>query len=93
VLNTRSVANGVTVVSNNADVPVDVMLKRYNGETYLFAVSMRPGITTATFTLRDFPENAEAEVIEENRTKIIANGIMRDSFTNYTVHLYRISCK
>ncbi len=93
VLNTRSVTNGVTVASSNADVPVDMMLKRYNGETYLFAVSMRPGITTAKFTLRSFPENAEAEVIGENRIKIISNGIMRDSFTDYSVHLYRISFK
>jgi hypothetical protein len=91
VLNTRSVANGVKVAGSNADIPVDIMLKRYNGETYLFAVSMRPGLTTATFTLRSFPEKAEAEVIGENRTKIIANGIMRDSFTDYSVHLYRIS--
>lgn len=91
VLNTRSVANGVTVASSNTDIPVDVMLKRYNGETYLFAVSMRPGITTATFTLRGFPANAEAEVIGENRVKIIADGIMRDSFVDYSVHLYRIS--
>lgn len=93
VLNTPSVANGVTVTSSSADIPVDVMLKRYNGETYLFAVSMRPGITTATFTLRDFPGDAEAEVIGENRVKIFANGVMRDSFTDYTVHLYRITCK
>ncbi len=91
VLNSRSVANGVTVSSSNAGIPVDVMLKRFNGETYLFAVSMRPGITTATFTLRGFPENAEAEVIGENRTKTITGGIMRDSFVNYSVHLYRIS--
>lgn len=93
VLNTPSVANGVTVTGSNADVPVDVMLKRYNGETYLFAVSMRPGITTATFTLRDFQGDAEAEVIGENRVKIFSNGVMRDSFTDYTVHLYRITCK
>ncbi|HPV43145.1 MAG TPA: hypothetical protein PKX40_18345 [Spirochaetota bacterium] len=93
VLNTPSVANGVKVASSNADIPVDVMLKRYNGETYLFAVSMRPGITTATFTLRDFPGDAEAEVIGENRVKIFTNGVMRDSFTDYTVHLYRITCK
>ncbi|HOT46558.1 MAG TPA: hypothetical protein PLM53_18530 [Spirochaetota bacterium] len=93
VLNTPSVANGVTVTSSSADVPVDVMLKRYNGETYLFAVSMRPGITTATFTLRDFPADAEAEVIGENRVKIFTDGVMRDSFTDYTVHLYRITWK
>lgn len=93
VLNTRSVANGVAVSSTNESVPVDVMLKRYNGETYLFAVSMRPGATTAAFTFRGFPDRAMAEVLGENRTKIISNGIMRDSFSNYTVHLYRISFK
>ena len=59
VLNTRSVTNGVTVATTG-DVPVDTMLKRHGGATYVFAVAMRGTATTATFTLRDFPATATA---------------------------------
>lgn len=91
VLNRPSVANGVTVSSGNAAVPVDVMLKRFNGETYLFAVAMRPGRTTATFRFRGFPKNATAEVLGERRARPVSGGIMTDTFTDYGVHLYRVS--
>ena len=68
VLNTQSVANGVSVVSSNAQVPVDTMLKRYGGATYLFAVAMRSAATGATFQLGGIPETASAEVLGEGRT-------------------------
>jgi hypothetical protein len=90
VLNTQSVGNGVTTGSSNTTVPVDTMLKRYNKYTYLFAVSMRPGATTATFTLRDFPASASAEVIGESRNISVNNGVFQDTFSNYTVHIYKI---
>jgi hypothetical protein len=90
VLNTQSVANGVSVASSTSTIPVDVMLKRYGGATYLFAVGMRGGTTTATFTLRGFPATATAAVIGENRTIQVTNGVFRDTFSNYGVHLYRI---
>src|SRR6185369_15069707 len=35
VLNSPSVGNGVTVKSSDAKIPVDSMLKRYQGATYL----------------------------------------------------------
>lgn len=90
VINTQSVGNGVTTSSNDANIPVDTMLKRYNGYTYLFAVSMRPGSTMATFTLRDFPSGASAEVLGENRSISVSNGVFQDSFTDYSVHIYKI---
>ncbi|HEX7669092.1 MAG TPA: hypothetical protein VF395_05900 [Polyangiaceae bacterium] len=48
VLNTRSVGNGVTVTSSMAGKPVDTLLKRFGGATYLFATEMRDGTTTGT---------------------------------------------
>jgi hypothetical protein len=87
VLNTQSVANGVTVASS---VPVDTMLKRFGGATYVFAVEMRASATSATFTLRDIPSTASAEVIGEGRTIPIASGSFQDAFNSYGVHLYRI---
>jgi hypothetical protein len=91
VLNTRSVANGVTVTSSASDKPVDTMLKRYGGVTYLFATEMRSGATKASFTLRDFPPSASAEVIGENRNIDVQDGAFGDDFTDYDVHLYKLT--
>jgi len=90
VLNTQSVGNGVTTISSNSLIPVDTMLKRYDGHTYLFAVSMRPGTTIASFTLRDFSVSASAQVLGESRIITVRNGLFQDSFTDYSVHIYKI---
>jgi hypothetical protein len=91
VLNTQSVGNGVTVASSDSSIPVDVILKRASGATYLFATEMRSGNTTGTFTLRDFPAKATAEVIGENRNVTVTNGVFKDDFSSYGVHLYKIT--
>jgi hypothetical protein len=95
VLNTPSVANGVVVTSSNASVPVDVMLKRQGGATYLFAVEMRAGTTTASFALRAIPPAASVEVIGEGRAVPVAGtaeGVsFSDAFAGYAVHLYKIT--
>jgi hypothetical protein len=89
VLNTQSVQNGVTTASADANVPVDTMLKRMGDTTYLFAVAMRGGGTTATFTLRDI-DSATVTVIGENRTIAVSGGTFSDPFDGYGVHLYQI---
>jgi hypothetical protein len=97
VLNTPTVANGVTVSSSSAAVPVDVMLKREGGATYLFAVAMRGAATRATFTLRAIPRAAAVEAIGEGRTLTVtataspAGVSFSDDFSAYAVHLYRIT--
>jgi hypothetical protein len=91
VLNTQSVGNGVTVQSSDPKIPVDTMLKRYQGATYLFATEMRGGMATATFTLRDFPAAASAEVIGEKRTIDVKAGVFTDAFQTYGVHIYKIT--
>jgi hypothetical protein len=91
MLNSPPVANGVTVQSSTSTIPVDTRLSRYGGATYLFAAEMRSGTTTATFTLRDFPAAASAEVIGETRTIPVASGVFSDAFQSYGVHLYRIT--
>ena len=94
VLNTASVANGVTVASSAADIPVDVMLKRHERATYLFAVEMRGGATTATFTLRALPPSSTVEVIGEGRTLSVAAAAgvtFTDDFSGYGVHLYHVT--
>jgi hypothetical protein len=95
VLNVPSVANGVEVTSSAAEIPVDVMLKRHGGATYLFAVEMRAGKTTATFTLRGLPASARVEVLGEDRrpevTAAAGAAVFSDAFSDYGVHLYRIA--
>lgn len=91
VLNTQSVANGVTTASSNAAVPIDTMLKRYGGNTYLFAVGMRPATTTATFTLRGISGKSNVEVIGENRSLEATDGVLSDVFSAHAVHLYRLA--
>ena len=91
ILNTQSVENGVTTVSSNPAVIVDAMVKRSGGCTYLFAVAMRPGNTTATFSLRDFMGNSTVEAVGEGRHLHTINGVFQDDFSEYGVHVYRIA--
>jgi hypothetical protein len=91
VLNSPPVGNGVTVASSSAAIPVDVLLKRQGGATYLFATQMRGGTTTATFTLARFPATASAEVLGESRTLSVTGGVFTDDFQSYGVHLYKIT--
>lgn len=105
VLNTPSVANGVTVSSSNANAAINFMLKRSGGATFLLAINdlipkgstpidetgLSGGPTTGTFSLRDFPAHATAVVLGENRQIDIRNGVFQDAFANsYSFHLYEI---
>jgi hypothetical protein len=89
ILNTQTVSNGASVTTNNSANPVDIMVKRYNGFTYIYAVSMRPGTPSATFRLRDFVGNQTIEVVGENRTIESVDGVFQDSFSNWGVHIYK----
>jgi hypothetical protein len=91
VLNTPSIGNAAAVASQNAAVPVDIMVKRQGGALYVFAVAMRPGATQATFTLRGVA-GGTATVLGESRTIPVVGGVFSDAFAaDYTVHLYRVT--
>jgi hypothetical protein len=90
VLNSPSVREAVKVVSSAAGIPVDVLVKRYDGSTYVFAVAMRGAPTKATFAVAGLPAKASAEVLGEARTIEVAGGTFEDAFEGYGVHLYRI---
>jgi hypothetical protein len=90
VLNTQSLANGATVTSSASTTPIDMMVKRYQGALYIFAVATRAGATKATFTLRGVGA-ASAEVIDETRSIAVSGGSFSDDFAaDYAVHLYRV---
>jgi len=89
VLNSPTIEDAASVSSSNEAVPVDMMVKKHDGATYLFAAGMRDDKTTATFTLRH-PEGVKTvEVIGENRTITVKDGVFKDNFEAWDVHLYR----
>lgn len=90
VLNSPTVPDGASCVSDAPDVPVDIMTKRYGGATYVFAVAMRDAATDATITVHGVPAGAHVEVLGEGRRLELANGRFSDHFAPYEVHLYRV---
>lgn len=89
VLNSPTVADGATVTSSAEAVPIDAMVKRHDGATYVFSVGMRNAPAKGAFTVRGV-KNATAEVLGENRTIPVRDGKFTDEFQAYDAHLYRI---
>jgi hypothetical protein len=92
VLNSADVKEDARVTSSDERVPIDFVVKRHAGETYLFAVAMRGGEAKANFTLPGTGE-ARVEVIGEGRSIEAVDGKWEDRFTGYQVHLYRIALR
>jgi hypothetical protein len=59
----------------------------------VFAVAMRDGRTSATFTVRGVQGNKAVEVLGEGRTITSTDGVFKDTFSVWDVHLYRIGGK
>jgi hypothetical protein len=77
-------------VGGTYGVPIHYTVRQDSGYTYLFTQSIRPGTTTATFTV-PAAANKTITVLQESRT-ITANssGVFSDNFaSDYAVHLYR----
>jgi hypothetical protein len=90
VLNSPTVNDAVQVSSSDPQVPVAVMLKQLEGASYLFAVAMRNGDTTATFTLKGLAGDKTVEVLGEERGLSARSGAFSDTFKSWAVHCYRI---
>lgn len=88
VLNSPDLLGYATRSSSNAGVPIDILVKSYGAEHYIFTVAMRGGNTTGTFTVTS---GTMVEVLGENRTIPIINGQFSDNFSAYGVHLYKIT--
>ncbi len=90
-LNTPPIVNGGAATSSDPAVPVDLLLKRQGGSTYLFAVAMGAGSAKATFSgLTNLPGGASVEVIGEGRSITLSGASFADDFSGWGVHLYRI---
>jgi hypothetical protein len=90
VLNTASIINAVKVTLTNPKIPVDVMVKRKDGATYVFAVGMRDGANMAKFDLTCVAQSGKVEVLGESRTLDIVGASFSDKFEPYAVHLYKV---
>jgi hypothetical protein len=90
VLNSPTLTNAVAVESGDQAIPVAAMMKRHGGATYLFAVAMRDGSTTATFALKGMAAEERVEVLDEQRTLVARKGSFKDQFGPWEVHLYRL---
>ncbi|WFE30200.1 DUF4082 domain-containing protein [Solwaraspora sp. WMMD791] len=72
---------------------LDTMLKAYDGSYYVFAMLGRDG-TTGPQQLKLPPglSASKAEVLFENRTVAIADGVIQDGFSQeFTYHIYKIT--
>jgi hypothetical protein len=91
VLNSDTIEGLVTVRSDSAVVPIDLMVKRLKGETTICAVGMRNRAASAAFTLTGLLRTAgSVEVLGESRTLPVRDGRFTDTFQPYDVHLYRV---
>ncbi|MBN1187631.1 MAG: T9SS type A sorting domain-containing protein [Bacteroidales bacterium] len=91
VLNTKTVKNGATVSLSDKSVVVDILVKRHNNSTYVFAVATKSGTATATFKCSGFMGNSKVEVVSEGREITMIDGVFQDDFSDYDVHIYKIS--
>jgi hypothetical protein len=90
VLNSPSVEGLVSVLSDNKVVPIATMGKKHNNTTYIFAVNMRGEQTSATFTAQSLTGTQKVEVIGEDRALDSRDGVFKDRFAGWDVHLYRM---
>ncbi len=91
VLNRPSETDAVTIRSSSGEVPIEAMVKRTEDAVYLFAVAMRGVSVSGEFRLRDLAGQWNAEVIGEDRTLAVTDGLLKDDFAPWGVHLYRLT--
>lgn len=103
VTHLNSEIRSIAPVINSPDVPlpqppqvrppsaaVAAVGKRYGGNAYVFAVSMRNQAAQAVLHTAGLADNGIAEAIGEGRKIPVQHGILQDTFQPYQVHLYRI---
>jgi len=91
VLHSPSLSDAVICQPDKPAIPIAWMVKQFERQLYVFAVAMRPGMTSARFQLKEPPADGNLEVLGENRKLPIRDGAFRDSFQPWEVHLYRLN--
>jgi hypothetical protein len=90
VLNSPSVKDGAAVETSNKGAPIDILVKKHEGATYVFSASMRDADAKGTFRVKGLPAKVTAEALGENRKIDVMNGAFSDEFKGCEVHLYKI---
>ncbi len=90
MLNSPDIPGAATVTSSSDETPIDFAVKQSPTATYLLTASMRPGNATGSFTLTN-GQDARVEVLDEDRTIEAPGGTWTDPFSDYQVHLYKIT--
>jgi hypothetical protein len=86
VLNSPDVIGRVTI---QATAPVAAMVKQYNNVLYIFAAATTSAPARSRISIAGI-NRAQADVVEENRSAPISQGVMEEAFTGYGVHIYAI---
>ena len=84
--------DGAAVTSSDEKFPIDILVKRYKDETYIFAAVMKMGDpVTGAFQVKGVSAAGKVEVIGEGRTlEMDAKGQFKDEFKKWETHNYRI---
>lgn len=90
VLNSPPRPEHAKLESENDSVPVAFTVRQHEGATYVFAVAMRGEATTVTLSMPEATPAALLEVLDEGRTIQAQNGVFKDLFGPWDVHLYRL---
>ena len=90
VLNSPTLKGQASALSDDTNVPIALMTKKHNGATYVFTVNMRGDPTNGTITLQDSEGEKTVEVIGEDRNLTSKDGVFKDRFSGWDVHLYRM---
>ena len=91
VLNSQTVNAAIRIDSSDPKVPIAAICKHYDGDLYVFAVSMRNRSATATIELLNGEQASDrAQVLGEDRSMEMRGSRFEDEFEGYAVHLYRL---
>ena len=85
VINSPTVSGRVTCSASN----VDIMVKQYQGDLFIFAAEMEGRTASPSFTVTSPPQTT-AKVMDESRNLTISGGSFSDAFSIWGVHLYHI---
>ncbi len=85
-------SDGVAVTVEKEAVPVDILIKKYKEETYIFSAAMKQAETAAvSFQVKGVTAAGKVQVLGEDRTlDIDATGKFKDEFKTWGSHVYKV---